>query len=379
MFWTALAIVLVAANLRPAVVAVSPLLPELRADTGLNAAAAGLLTTLPVLCFGVLSPLAPRVARRWGIEQTLFGALVVLCAGFALRLLPDLVSLFAGTVLVGAAIAFGNVLLPALIKRDFAGRVGLMTGIYSMSLAGGAALAAGLAIPIARAADLDWRYALGAWGVFAAAAVLVWMPRLRQRHTARVVNASPRIWRSGVAWSVTLFFGFQCLNFYAVTAWPPESFIARGMQPLEAGWLLSLANLVSILTALGVPVLAGRMRRQRSLGVASALGAAAAITGLILMPEGAYGWIVLLGLAQGASLGLGLTFISLRARDAEHAAELSGMAQSAGYLIASAGPFIVGAAHDLTASWPIALGTLVVLLAPQAWYGWRAGRDVYVT
>src|SRR5690606_10949572 len=133
-FWTALAIVLVAANLRPAVVAVSPLRPELRADTGLNAAAAGLLTTLPVLCFGVLSPLAPRVARRWGVEQTLFVALVVLCAGFALRLLPDLVSLFAGTVLVGAAIAFGNVLLPALIKRDFAGRVGLMTGIYSMSL-----------------------------------------------------------------------------------------------------------------------------------------------------------------------------------------------------------------------------------------------------
>lgn len=376
--WAALTIVLVAVNLRPAIVAVSPLLPELRADTGLSAATAALLTTLPVLCFGLLSPLAPRAARRFGIEQTIFGALVVLCAGFALRLVPDLAALFAGTVLVGAAIAFGNVLLPALIKRDFAGRVGLMTGVYSMSLSGGATIAAGLTIPIARAAHLDWRFTLGSWGLLAVAAALAWLPRLRHRHTVQLVEASPRLWRNGLAWSVTLYLGFQSLNFYSVTAWLPESFISRGMAPIEAGWLLSLTNLVSIAAATTVPIIAGRMRSQRSLAVVATTVAFVALGGLILMPQGAYGWVVLLGLSQGAALGLSLTLVVLRAADTEHAAELSGMAQSAGYLIAAAGPLIVGAAHDLTASWPLALSVLLVLLVPQAVTGFRAGRNAYV-
>ncbi|MBE9941504.1 MFS transporter, partial [Cellulosimicrobium cellulans] len=172
-----LAIVLAALNLRPAVVAISPVLGEIRSDLGLSATAAGVLTTLPVLCFGLLAPLAPVLARRWGLERALFVSLVLLCVGFALRLVPSTAGLFAGTVVAGCAIGLGNVLLPALIKRDFADRIGLMTGLYSMALSGGAALAAGLTLPVASAAGLDWRGALATWGVLAVLGAIVWVPR----------------------------------------------------------------------------------------------------------------------------------------------------------------------------------------------------------
>ncbi|MBD5786913.1 MFS transporter [Cellulosimicrobium terreum] len=387
---TVLAIVLAALNLRPAVVAVSPLIGEIRASEGLSAAAAGLLTTLPVLCFGALAPFAPVLSRRFGLERTLFASLVLLCAGFAVRLVPTTTALFVGTVLVGCAIGLGNVLLPALVKRDFADRIGLMTGLYSMALAGGAALAAGLTLPVAQAAGLDWRGALAAWGLLAVAGAVVWAPRalrddprgpnpLPVAAGARPGHAPGRsVWRSPLAWAVTVFMGMQSLSFYAVNAWLPEVFVSLGRSPAAGGWMLALCNLCGIVGSFVTPVLAGRMARQRAIGIVLAALIATGLAGIALAPGAALLWVVLLGLGQGGGISLALTLMALRAPDVTRTSELSGMAQSAGYTLAACGPIGLGLVHDATASWTVPLLLLVTTAVVQGVAAWFAGRDVHV-
>jgi len=381
------AIVLASLNLRPAVVSISPVLGEIRADLGLSATAAGVLTTLPVLCFGLLAPLAPVLARRWGLERALFVSLVALCVGFALRLVPETWGLFAGTVVAGCAIGLGNVLLPALIKRDFADRIGLMTGLYSMALSGGAALAAGLTLPIATAAGLDWRGALATWGVLAVLGVLVWVPRALRPDPAGTTAfgagagagvARSAVWRSPLAWAVTVVMGMQSLSFYAVNAWLPEIMVALGRTPEAGGWLLALCNLAGILGSFVTPVLAGRMRRQRGIGVVLVVLVGSGLLGLALAPGAAALWVVLVGLGQGGGISLALTLMALRARDAAHTSELSGMAQSAGYLLAATGPLGLGLAHDATGAWTLPLFLLVAAAAVQGIAVWFAGRDAHV-
>lgn len=381
------AIVLASLNLRPAVVSISPVLGEIRADLGLSATAAGVLTTLPVLCFGLLAPLAPVLARRWGLERALFVSLVVLCVGFALRLVPETWGLFAGTVVAGCAIGLGNVLLPALIKRDFADRIGLMTGLYSMALSGGAALAAGLTLPIATAAGLDWRGALATWGVLAVLGVLVWVPRALRPDLAGATSfgagagagvARSAVWRSPLAWAVTVVMGMQSLSFYAVNAWLPEIMVALGRTPEAGGWLLALCNLAGILGSFVTPVLAGRMRRQRGIGIVLVVLVGSGLLGLALAPGAAALWVVLVGLGQGGGISLALTLMALRARDAAHTSELSGMAQSAGYLLAATGPLGLGLAHDATGAWTLPLFLLVAAAAVQGVAVWFAGRDAHV-
>jgi CP family cyanate transporter-like MFS transporter len=375
--WAAIGFVLVAANLRPAVVAVAPLLDEIRAGAHLNGVTAGLLTTLPLLCFGLLAPVAPRVAARFGIERTLFGALVVLVVGSAIRLIPSVAALFVGTLFAGAAIAFGNVLLPSLIKRDFAHRAGLMTALYSTSLSAGGAMAAGITIPVARAAGWDSRQALGAWGLFALVALVVWAPRVRdgRAHRPAVGGQSISLLRDPLAWQVTGFMGLQSLEFYALSAWLPALLATHGVSAEKAGWLLSLASLVGLACSMVLPVVAARMPRQRALGVGATLLCVVALFGLLLAPSVIYLWMVLLGLGQGAAIALALTLIVLRSPDSAHTARLSGMAQSYGYLLAAAGPLAVGGLHDLTHSWQPPLVLLLVLLAGQLLTGLGAGRD----
>lgn len=375
-WWIGVGVVLVAANLRPAVVGVSPLLAEIRATGGLSGTAAGVLTALPVLCFGLLAPFAPRLARRTGIERALLIALVLLIIGFGVRSLDSVVALFSGTVLVGAAIATGNVLLPALIKRDFAHRTGLMMGLFSMSISAGGALAAGITVPVERAAGLDWRAALGLWGLFALLALVCWLPQVRGggttvMGTARVAGLT----RSPLAWQVTAFMGLQSLGYYAAASWLPAVFVERGFDASAAGLLLSLSSVTGIVGGLVTPVLAARLPRQRLLAAGLTATAALGLLGVLTLPGAEVVSMAVLGLGQGAALGLALTFMALRAPDAAHASQLSGMAQSVGYTVAAAGPFAVGALHDLTGTWTVPLVVLLVLFVPQAVVGVFAGRN----
>ena len=371
------AIVLVAANLRPAVVGVGPLLAEIQASERLSGTAAGVLTALPLVCFGLLAPAAPALARRIGIERALLVALVVLCVGFVVRSSGPLFALYGGTVLLGAAIAFGNVLLPGLIKRDFAHRTGIMTGIYTMAISGGGALAAGVTVPMARAAGLGWHAALALWGGFALLALLCWLPQVH-RSSRPTGPAAPRaggMWRDGIAWQVTAYMGLQSLGFFSVSAWLPAVFMARGYDAATAGWLLSLSSIVGVLGSLTAPVLAARYRRQRVLAAGITALTALGLLCVLLLPGAEVVAVALLGLGQSAALGLALTLMALRTPDAAQAAQLSGMAQSVGYVLAAAGPFAVGVVHDATGGWTGPLLLLLGLLVVQAAAGVLAGRD----
>ncbi|MFC4947793.1 CynX/NimT family MFS transporter [Pseudonocardia sp. GCM10023141] len=378
--WVALAIVLVAINLRPAVVAVAPLLAEIRVVEGLSGVTAGLLTALPVFCFGLFAPVAPVLARRIGIERALFIALVLLVAGFATRLLPSLVALFAGTVLVGAAIAMGNVLLPSLIKRDFSHRTGLMTGIYTMAISAGGGLAAGLTVPVAQAAGLDWRLALGAWGIVALGALLCWLPQLRGAGHRIGAGASQvaALRRDPIAWQVTAFMGLQSMSYYGLAAWLPAVFVARGFDAAAAGWLLSIASFTGIAGAMAAPTIATRFRQQSAVVAGVTALSALGLLMVLVIPGAEIVGTVVLGVGQGGCLGVALTLMALRAPDAAHAAQLSGMAQSVGYMVAAAGPFAVGALHDLSGGWTVPLVVVLVMFAPQAVVGALAGRARFV-
>lgn len=379
-WWIGVAIVLVAANLRPAVVAVAPVLSEIQAAEQLSATAAGILTALPVLCFGLLAPLAPPLARRVGIERALFAALVLLIVGFLVRSSGSLTALFAGTALLGTAIAIGNVLLPSLIKRDFAHRTGMMTGLYTMAIATGGALAAGVTLPIAHATGLGWPGGLASWALFALVALLCWLPHVRRAgRPARLGDVRVGgLWRDAVAWQVTIYMGLQSLGYFAITAWLPALLVERGYDPVVAGWLLSLSTVAGIAGAAIAPVLATRGPRQRAVAVGITSIAAIGLLGLLLPVGVELVAVLLLGFAQSAALGLALTLVAVRAPDAAHAAQLSSMAQSAGYVLAAAGPFVMGALRDVTGGWTVPLVLLIALLTVQGTAGVLAGRERHV-
>ena len=302
----AAAIVLTALNLRTAIASVPPLLDELRDAVPLSTAAAGLLTTLPVICMALGSPLAPVVARRVGIEAALALMALTVAAGILVRLLPTVAALYAGTVIAGLGIAVGNVLVPAIIKRDFPDRVGLMTGGYTMAISASGALAAGLTVPLENAIGHGWRAGLAFWALPAFLAAAVWVPWAARgaaaARTAReLAQPSPRLWRDPVAWRVTAFMGFQSLLFYSALSWLPALLRSEGIEREAAGGLLSVMLLTAIPTCLLVPVFAARRPDQRAAVALTLAFTAAGLTGLLVAPAAlAAVWVTLLGLAAGA-------------------------------------------------------------------------------
>ena len=377
------AIVAVALNQRPGVVAVAPVLGELRADTGLSSALAGLLTTLPVLCFGAFAPVAPRLARRIGLETAVGLSLILLAVGIALRLLSPVALLYAGSVLVGAAIALANVLLPAYVKREFR-RPGAVMGLYSAALNVGAAAGAALTIPLAGALGVDWRWALGAWLVLALAGLALWLPVAGTGHARRTTAPLPEgswsLLRQPLARQVTAYLGLQSVQFYSLAAWLPTLLADVGIPAGRGGFLLGLANLVGAAGALLAPAQAGRMRTQRPLVLAVALAYLVGLGGLLVAPaDGTLVWVAAFGLAQGSGFALALTLIVLRSPTPLTAARLGGVAQCLGYLLAATGPLVLGALHDVTGGWAWPVALMLALLAPMIWVGWGAGRDAVLT
>jgi CP family cyanate transporter-like MFS transporter len=381
----AIGMVLLATNLRPAAAAVGPLIDRIRADTGLSATGAGVLTTLPVLCFGALAPLAPALAKRVGERTTAALALALLLVGLLVRLVPGLGFLFFGTALAGAAIAVGNVLLPVLVRGNFPDRVGLLTGMYTTGLIGFAALAAGVSVPVADAFGGGWRPGLAIWAVPAAVALIVWAPQLTRRRAADPSSENHAsgirpLLRDRVAWAVTLFFAIQSAGFYATLAWLPSVFHSHGISTAHAGLLLSLSLVFGLIPALTVPSMATRTRDQRVFVVAFILCIAAGWLGVLLAPTTAsYLWVVLLGLGQNAMFPLALTLIVLRGGTVASTSGLSTMVQTVGYLVAAGGPLAIGAVHDIWHSWTPALIVLLALLAPLLVLGLAAGRNRTVT
>jgi CP family cyanate transporter-like MFS transporter len=358
---------------------VGPLLKDIQADTGLAPSLLGLLITMPVIAFGAISPLAAPLARRFGLERVLLGAMVLLALGIGLRSLPGTLALFAGAALLGAAIAVGNVLVPALIRRDFAERIGVMTSAFVTTLAGMAAVGAGLAVPLD--ALLGWRVALAVWALPAVLAAAWWMlARGRQAPQARA-SATPassaalpgKLWRSALAWQVSLFMGLQSLAFYVLVAWLPSLLRDAGLSAAAAGTYAFLYQVACLTGSLVAPLLAARAKEQRWHALAAT---ALSLAGFVGLAGGApsVAWVLLAGLGSGSSLALSLAFFSLRAHDAQQTASLSGMAQAVGYSLAALGPVGFGLLRDVSGGWLAPLVALWVLVAVQGWAGWMAGR-----
>lgn len=379
-------IVLASLNMRAALASVSPLVGEIAATFGLSSTASSLVTSVPVLFLGVGALVAPWLGRRFGAEPVLLAALVLLGAGILVRVLPSVYALYGGGVLVGTAIALLNVLMPGLIKRDFPDRAASMTSLYTGAMIAGATVVAAASVPLEQALGGGWEASLGFWSLLAALAALAWLPQVliargRTGHEVRAVPAGPArsVWRSALAWQVTLFMGLQSLWSYVLIAWMPTIFTDHGMSRSTAGVIFAFNNLIQVAGAFAVPLLAGRMRTQRPLVVLVTTLVAAGYAGLMTAPvQGAWLWSALLGVGQGGAVGLALTLIVLRSGDAATASRLSGMAQTVGYLLAAAGPLAAGAVHQATGSWTVPIVLVLCVCAAALGVGLLAARDAKV-
>jgi CP family cyanate transporter-like MFS transporter len=350
-----------------------PLLDVVRADLGLSASVAGLLTTGPVVCFGLFALVAPRLARRFAVEWLLVVAAAATAGGTALRGVGGTAGLFAGTLLAGIAIAIAQALVPVLVRLRFADRAGTLTGSFSMSLTLGSAFAAGLAVPLSHAFG-GWRGALAVFAVPAALAAVAWLVPAADAHTRLPASEALSLHRLPRAWSVAFYFGAQSMAFYTGLTWLPTILERDGFSAAGAGALQAFANAVQFPAAFAVPVLAGRRRDQSALLAALVVPALVAVAGLLAAPGAAVLWMPLLGVAQGGALGLALILPVLRGGSGAAVAALTAMALSVGYLLASTGPFVAGVAHDVTGGWSAALIFLFCVTLAELPLGLAATR-----
>ncbi|MBR8743874.1 MFS transporter [Nocardiopsis sp. MG754419] len=375
------ALFLVAACLRPALTSVGAVLEQIGDTTGLSAPELGLLGALPLLGFAVVSPLVHGPAARWGVDRLVLVAMVVLCAGIVIRSLPPLPALWIGTAMIGASVAVGNVLVPAIIRRDQPSRIPLLTGVNTAVMNSSAALAAGLAVPVSFLLG-SWRPALGVWAGLVAVAVLVWAVRMRRLPTpepmgavARASDAPERsVWASARAWQVTLFMGLQSTTFFTLINWLPTVEASRGVSPTTAGWHLFGFQVAGIVAGLAVTTLMGRRAEQRPACLVVSVAMVVAMVGLVWAPGWGLLWILMAGASTGGAIVVALALIALRGGTHQRTVRLSGMAQSMGYLLAAGGPVAAGALGQAVGAWEPVLLLVGALALAQTGVALFAGR-----
>lgn len=377
---------LVAANMRPTITAVGPLLAQIGADTGLSATLLGLLGAVPLITWALVSPLTHELSRRFGMSRAVTWSLVVLAIGTVVRSIPGpTASLWIGTAIIGSALAIVNVLMPAAIKRDFPTRVPAMMAAYTALLGGIGAIASGVAVPVSHLQlggdEAGWRFALLAIGIVLLPwALIAWA--VATRREARTADGERRrgrtgIWSDPVAWTVAAYMGFQSATFYMLLTWLASISASTGRSAVVAGIDVMVYQVFCVVGALVIPfALRGRAERFvpaliPSLGIVG-------VTGLMIAPGAIVAWVVLIGLSSGASLGMSLTLMAQRARDHDASAALSGMSQSVGYVVAALGPVLFGWVHATVGGWVAPLILVLVVMAGQTVTGVFAGRDRYV-
>ncbi|MFI6504178.1 CynX/NimT family MFS transporter [Nonomuraea typhae] len=377
-----LGIVLAALNLRTAVTSVGPLLDQLAGSLGMSSVGTGLLTTLPVLAFATVGAVTPAMARRLGEHRLLVLALVLLGVGLLVRSLVESAPIFlltSAVALSGGAI--GNVLIPTLIKRHFPAKTGIMTTVYTTSLAAGTMLAAAATVPIERAAGGDWHIALGVWAALAAIAVIPWLALLRSEpeRMAGSADAGPkRLLRSKLAWMVALYFGTQSMIAYIMFGWLATILTDGGYTTSQAGMILGVFTALNIPVSMLVPAVASRFSDQRPVVVGLVVAYVIGFAGLWFAPAStALVWVAFVAIGMG-SFPLALMMLALRTRTPEATAALSAFGQSAGYLIAGAGPLVVGVLHQATGGWDLPYALIFGVLVLQLFTGLYAGGNRYL-
>lgn len=379
-------LVLAALNLRPAITSLGALFEEVRDGLHMSGSVAGVLTSVPPLCFAVFGVFAPRLARRFGPAVVVCAGMVAIAAGLLLRpFAGGTPGFLAASALALMGIAVSNVLMPVIVKRYFPDRVGSMTGLYSMALAAGTALAAAATVPVTDVLGGSWRTGLSVWALLAAVAVLPWLLLVRDRggrstgqpSAVREEAEAPafKITRSRTAWALACFFGLQATAAYITMGWMPQIFRDAGVSAGTAGVLLAVTMVMGVPLAFVIPRVATRMRNQGP--IVAVLGACglAGYAGLYFAPAaGAWAWALLLGISNCA-FPLALTMIGMRTRTGTGVVRLSAFAQSTGYLISIPGPTLVGALYDSSGGWGLPIALMAGLMVPQIVVGSLAGRD----
>nr|WSX52562.1 MFS transporter [Streptomyces sp. NBC_00974] len=381
-------IVVAALNLRPAITSLGALFEETRTGLGMSGTVAGLITSVPALCFAVFGITAPRLSRRFGPAAVVCAGMAAVAAGLLIRpFASNAAGFLAASALTLAGIALTNVLLPVIVKRWFPDRVGTMTGLYSMALAAGTSLAAAATVPMTEALGGSWRTGLLIWGFLAVVAVLPWLAIAAAARkekaaaapadpAARAASAAgPRVVRSRTAWALACYFGLQATGAYITMGWLPQIFRDAGVSASAAGVLLAVTMVMGVPLAFVIPGLAGRMKNQGPIAATLGVFGLAGYLGLYFAPAaGAWAWAVLLGLSNCA-FPLVITLIGLRAKSPAGVVKLSAFAQSTGYLISIPGPLLIGALYQHSGGWDLPLALMAGLLVPQIALGLRAGRD----
>lgn len=374
-------IIFIASTLRMPLNAVGPSISFIREGLGISNVLAGFLTTIPLLAFAVVSPFAPVVARKLGLELTLLLSTSLLALGIVLRSLGTTELLVFGTVLIGVAISFGNVLIPGLLKLKFPYHVGLLMACFTMSMNLSAGVGAGISYPIANS-SLGWQGALALSIILVGITILIWLPQLKfNKPEPTIASTKDRLplWKSPVTWAVTGAMGLQSFLFYTTAAWIPDIYIAQGLPADRAGWMFSTMQFSQIPMAIFTPIIASKMKSQRPLVLVFTSLYLIGFTGLAMeWTSLAVVWMIFLGLAGGASFALAMMLFTLRTRTAYEAADLSGFAQSFGYLLAASGPILFGYLHDSLGGWDTTSWLFIVVVLLLFVSSMRASKNGYI-
>ncbi len=377
-------IVLLSISLRPVAVSVGPVLAEISQGLQLNGVESGLLTSLPVAAFAGFGALTPRLAHLVGPHRLTLIATVAATLGMFGRSVvgtPWLFLLLSLLALSGMATA--NVLLPSLVKRHFPNRIGLMTAVYTTTMAVGVTAASVFTVPIADAYG-GWRVGLASWGLFAVIAVVPWIGLMAQdrpdSEVQRTTISMSAIARTRLGWTMALFFGLQSLQAYVVFGWFANLYRSAGYSPTNAGLMLGVITGIAIPLSFVVPALTARARLQRPMMLILGGCYLVGYLGLLVAPAPAPApaqagllWALLVGIGT-CTFPMVLTLIGLRARTAAGTAALSGFTQSVGYVIAAPGPLLIGLLHDLTGDWTVPLIALMAIAAILIWVGLMVSR-----
>lgn len=375
-------IIMIAANLRAPITSVGPVILEITSQLHLTPTLVGLITAIPLICFSLFSTFMPRLSGIFGLEKLLLYALVFIALGLFLRSEGDVFFLFLGSALIGIGITIGNVLMPAFIKKKFPDRVGLVTGIYLVSMNLTSAFAVGYAISLGKIGGLGWKGSIGIWGVLSVVAFFCWLPMVKKDGTTPARPGTftvQSMWKSRLAWQISIFMGAQSIIFYVFAAWLPAMLQSWGMSAERAGWMLSYTQMGQVPMMLLGPLVADKMKNQTAL---IWLTFVLLLGGLLMI----FFWkttyiviaVVLVGISVGLAFTLAMMFFILRTKSVAESAALSGMSQSVGYFIAACGPPLFGAFYGWTGSWYASLVLLLMAAVAMLFTGLYAAKNRYV-
>ncbi|WP_314059385.1 MFS transporter [uncultured Vagococcus sp.] len=361
-----LGVLIMAANLRVPLTSISPLVSLISKQLNMSLGTTGMITTTPLLAFAVFSTIAPLTERKFGLERVIFVSLLLLAGGIFLRSQGSQWALFSGTIIIGIAIAHCNVLVPSLVKRDFKKNPGLVTGLYSVTMNTFGALASGISLPLVTSFGFTWQQSLGIWGILAILAIVIWSPQLKKHSVIKIetgFNEKSNLLKSTLAWKISIFMGLQSLFFYVAIAWLPQILLSKGIGEEVSGVMLAVLQLFLVPTTFVVSIIAGRVREQVKLTVLGVSILLMGVLGISLFNSVGLNFVAvsLIGAGCGFCFSLAMMFFNLRTNTASEAAQLSGMAQSIGYFLASTGPFLFGLMYEMNHSWSSTYLTLILL------------------